>query len=210
MKNEKKVIRSFIKDKDLVKQRRRQIFLGAAKLFLKNGYGGTSMQELADSLGMSKVGLYHYIGGKEDIIHLIAEYSGEYERNTLKQLTQSSSAAQTLSDAIKLYITGVDENQDIHLFNNHVIAGLTPEYRHRMFEDYRFIVNSFKEIIEKGIQTGEFKEVDAGLVAHNLMLAMQAWALKRWLLRNDFTLAEYIKRQTELTIKSLKNDNKES
>jgi AcrR family transcriptional regulator len=52
--NKPKEIRSFIKNRKLVEERRGKIFRGAASIFLKKGYGGTSMQELAQYLHMSK------------------------------------------------------------------------------------------------------------------------------------------------------------
>ena len=90
-----KKIRTFTKNEALIEERRNQIFRGAAKLFLKKGYGGTSMQELAQYLGMSKMGLYHYIGTKEDIIHLILEYSHNHERNLCKRMLENIDEAVT-------------------------------------------------------------------------------------------------------------------
>jgi len=109
---------------------------------------------------------------------------------------------------VRLYISGVDSNQDIHNFNNHVIAGSPQEYRNIMFDDYIFIVDTFKKIIQKGSQDGEFKNVNANLIAQNILLSAQAWATRRWLLRKDFTLEEYIKEQTELVLSLLKNDSR--
>lgn len=202
-----KRIRSLVKNKSLIAQRRNEIFRGAANLFLKKGYSETSMQELADTLGMTKPSLYHYIGSKEDIIHLIVEYSAKYDHNIVNQLSESvhqNSATQHLRDAIRLYIIGVDENQDIHNLNNHVVASMPKEIRQKMFADYEYVAGYFKENIQKGIESGEFKKVNAKLVAENLMLMMQAWAYRRWTFRKDFTLEEYIKQQTDFIINSIK------
>ncbi len=207
-----KKIRTFAKNKALVEERRNQIFRGAAKFFLKKGYNGTSMQELAQYLGMSKMGLYHYIGRKEDIIHLIQDYSGNYEHNLYKQIQENInqlSPTQSLCNAMRLYVAGVDEHQDIHNFLNHVAASMPQDYRRRLYEDYTFVVEIFVEIIQRGIQSGEFREVNASLVAQNIMLLSQAWAHRRWILRKAFTLEEYTKQQIDLVFNSLKNTTTE-
>ena len=207
-----KKIRTFAKNKALIEERRNQIFRGAAKFFLKKGYDGTSMQELAQYLGMSKMGLYHYIGKKEDIIHLIQDYSGNYEHNVCIKIQaniEKLSATQSLCNAIRLYMSDAEENQDIHNFLNHVAASMPPEYRQRLYEDYTFVVDIFVKIIQRGIQSGEFREVNANLVALNIMLFMQAWAHRRWILRKAFTLEEYTKQQIDLVLNSLKNAAKE-
>jgi TetR/AcrR family transcriptional regulator, cholesterol catabolism regulator len=51
--------------------RRKQIFDEAARLFLQRGYDGTSLQEIADAVGILKGSLYHYIGTKEDLLYAI-------------------------------------------------------------------------------------------------------------------------------------------
>ncbi|MFC2033478.1 TetR/AcrR family transcriptional regulator [Chloroflexota bacterium] len=207
----KEKIRSLIKGRKLLIKRRKEILPVAAKLFLRKGYGGTSMQELAQTLGMSKVGLYNYIGKKEDIIHLIVEYSGKHDYDICKKIlryTQQSSPIQSMINAITVYITGVDENQDVLNFINHVIASFPHEYRRKIFNDYTFIVDTFEKIIQKGSQDGEFKNVNANLIAHNMVLAGQAWAYRRWLLRKHYTLEEYIKEQTEIVLSLLKNESR--
>ena len=40
----------------------------AADLFLAEGYDAATMQQLADRLGLHKSSLYHYVGGKEDLL----------------------------------------------------------------------------------------------------------------------------------------------
>src|ERR1700684_2126686 len=43
----------------------------AAQIFYDRGYDATSIQEIADRLGLLKGSLYHYISSKEDILWTI-------------------------------------------------------------------------------------------------------------------------------------------
>jgi AcrR family transcriptional regulator len=47
----------------------------ALDLFLRKGYAGTSMQEIADAVGMGKASIYHYVAGKEDLLFRSLEQS---------------------------------------------------------------------------------------------------------------------------------------
>jgi len=47
--------------------RRDQIILAAAELFVKRGYSGTSMRDIADRVGMLPGSFYHYYPSKEDL-----------------------------------------------------------------------------------------------------------------------------------------------
>jgi AcrR family transcriptional regulator len=48
-------------------QRRSHILLGAAELFVKHGYSGTSIRDIAQRAGMLPGSVYHYFPAKEDL-----------------------------------------------------------------------------------------------------------------------------------------------
>lgn len=45
----------------------------AAKLFYERGYDGTSMDELARKLGITKSAIYHHVSGKEELLRLAVD-----------------------------------------------------------------------------------------------------------------------------------------
>ncbi|MFA7293472.1 MAG: TetR/AcrR family transcriptional regulator [Rhodocyclaceae bacterium] len=47
--------------------RRQQILLGAAQLFVEHGYGGTSVRDIAERVGLMPGSLHHYFPSKEDL-----------------------------------------------------------------------------------------------------------------------------------------------
>lgn len=46
------------------------VVAGAVALFAERGYDGTSMDDIAQSLGIKKASLYHHVGGKERLLEL--------------------------------------------------------------------------------------------------------------------------------------------
>ncbi|MEU8678230.1 TetR/AcrR family transcriptional regulator [Streptomyces sp. NPDC048560] len=52
--------------------RRRQILQGAARCFARDGFHGTSMQDVLKEVGLSAGAVYRYFTGKDDLIAAIA------------------------------------------------------------------------------------------------------------------------------------------
>jgi len=53
--------------------KQQQVVLDAAAIFARRGYDQTTVQQLADELGIAAGGLYHYFGSKEQILGAICE-----------------------------------------------------------------------------------------------------------------------------------------
>ena len=58
---------------DRVRQTRARIVSVALTLFAENGYEATSLQDIADEMGMTKPAVYYHYRGKQEILHDLAE-----------------------------------------------------------------------------------------------------------------------------------------
>lgn len=58
---------------DVRRERRKRFMLGASEVFARHGFRDTTMDMLADRLGVAKVILYRHFASKEDLIHCILE-----------------------------------------------------------------------------------------------------------------------------------------
>lgn len=67
------------------KQAIENIIAISAKLFAEKGYDKTSMQDIADTLGMSKGGVFHHFNSKEDIFNAVMERQFEQIIETVNQ-----------------------------------------------------------------------------------------------------------------------------
>ena len=54
-------------------RRQRAVVADAARVFAERGYDQTSVQQLTDELGIAAGGLYHYFGGKEQLLISICD-----------------------------------------------------------------------------------------------------------------------------------------
>lgn len=82
----------------------RQFILGqAASLFRSNGYKSTSLGEIAQAVGRSKAGLYHYFPSKEDILVGIAHAAID---SLIEQLNGALSKNISLEEQLKELVVG--------------------------------------------------------------------------------------------------------
>src|SRR3954471_797686 len=58
-------------------ERLAEIYRTAAEIILRKGYDATSVNDIANALGMTKAGLYHYIHGKKELLFDIMNYGME-------------------------------------------------------------------------------------------------------------------------------------
>jgi AcrR family transcriptional regulator len=77
-----------------------RIVVAARKLFVEHGVAATSLQMIADDIGVTKAAVYHQFRTKHDIV--VA--SAEFEVDTLEQALDSAEAEPDRSKALDLLI----------------------------------------------------------------------------------------------------------
>ena len=130
------------------------------------------MSELANTFGMSKGGLYHYIGSKEDILYLILTFNAANQANFFEKVNKQItglSPTEVLRTAICAHLERVGEYQDMYIFINHVMPNLSREDRQMMFSDSDRLVTFFQNLLIKGVEAGEFNVDDTQFLADDII-----------------------------------------
>jgi TetR/AcrR family transcriptional regulator, cholesterol catabolism regulator len=196
-------VRTFSNDAELVNERRNHIVKVATELIVKKGYNNISTRELASALGMSTGGLYHYIGSKEDILYLIIHFASDLTGQSLERSVASSDghgAIGRLKESIKIYLETVENYRDFHNFVNHVMLSLCVNDRKTVYEAETRIIDYYEKLLRSGIESGEFRNHDPKLMAHNIVAIANAWANRGWYLKKHYTIDKYLGEQTELIL----------
>jgi AcrR family transcriptional regulator len=94
-------------------RRRQQVVYQAAKVFAQHGYDQTTMQELAATMDLAAGALYHYFGGKEQLLMAICDQLMEplLEQAT-DLLTDLESPEDRLRSLVRLWVAHVVEHRD--------------------------------------------------------------------------------------------------
>lgn len=201
------IIRTLSKDPELVERQRKLIVKSAVKVFLQKSYHKATMRDIAEEAGMAPGNIYHYIGAKDDILHLLcmqASDSIDQMKNKLKQL-KGKNTAEILEQGIRLFLKGIDDTAQSHLFYNREIQNFSHEDRNMLLSTASAYTKFFEGLIRKGIQTGEFKTDHPFLLAHNIFFICEDWALRRWNLKQggNFSMETYTEQQINLIMTML-------
>ncbi len=202
-------IRTHIKDNRLVSSRREEIAKCAARVLVKQGYERTSVREIAEACGMSIGTLYRYVGSKEDILYLVIDQGLSKFVDPVEDFVSrlaSVQPTQALKESIERYFRGVDEGQDIVLFSYQETRNLEVRFRERILDIDRGVKAGFEKILTKGCEEGVFSIDNVGLLANTIVAIGGMWAVRRWSLRNSFTLEEYIRFHTKLLLRAVSKD----
>jgi AcrR family transcriptional regulator len=128
----------------------------ALDLFAERGYQGTSMDDLAESVGILKGSLYHYISGKHDLLSaILVRNSRQHAAFALRVNQAEKRGLEALRYFIKCY---AEENlKDIR--SNTILVrdwSSLPEREAAFFVELtRQQVDYIKEVISQAQQDGE-------------------------------------------------------
>jgi AcrR family transcriptional regulator len=94
-------------------RRRQQAVYQAAKLFARNGYDQTTMQELASTMGLATGALYHYFGAKEQLLRAICDQLMEPLLERARALTATDGPPrEQLRALVRMWVGHVVEHRD--------------------------------------------------------------------------------------------------
>ena len=207
------LIKSKIKDKDLINKRRDHIAKKSVELFVKKGYHQTTVREIAKASEMSMGALYDYISTKEDILFLVCDHIHTTVSNKLtSSFTEEKDSLQNLRDAIKEYYTVIDEIQDYMLLLYQETKSLNKVARKYIFNAEHELTAIFENILRQCIKekTVTLKYRDARLVSQNIMVTGHMWAFRRWAISSEINLKIFIEMQTEILLNGIKNRGAEN
>src|SRR5437762_11407012 len=93
--------------------REEEILGAAARIFREKGYHGASVRDIAESVGLLKGSLYHYIRSKEELLARLFEGALEDTIRELEAIAARDTAPSVrLREMVKAYVSAVTDNLD--------------------------------------------------------------------------------------------------
>ena len=143
-----------------------EILAAAANLFQQKGYHATSVRDIAESVGLLKGSLYHYIRSKEDLLARL--FDGALE-GTVRELTaiatREQSAPARLHAMVAAYVRSVTANLDtVGLYLREWRSLPAPELA-RLRARRRAMRALFEDVIKEGMRRREFATADEKISA---------------------------------------------
>jgi len=188
----------------LIEESRDRIVEAATKLFRRNGFHKTVIKDIAQELGVSQGHIYQYISKKEDILVLILDRAVQDYKEKLFQIPMDDgSPADRIRVAIRSYYLILDRHHEKTNVLYNQVSNLHPNDRKIFDHVEREVLELFQNLIEKGVDEGSFGQVEAYLLAFNIVSLGHMWALKRGRFRGRMNIEQYIELQTSYVFKML-------
>jgi len=146
--------------------REEEILAAAARIFREKGYHGASVRDIAESVGLLKGSLYHYIRSKEDLLARLFDGALEQTVGELETIASGDAAPRTkLHEMVAAYVKAVTANLDaVGLYLREWRALPGPELA-RLRARRRAMRALFEDVIADGTRRREFAAADAKISA---------------------------------------------
>ncbi len=184
-------------------KRREHILRVAAHLFRTEGYKGTSMRDIAQVVGLTKSSLYHYVRGKQDLLLEILRHTVDRAIGRLERIARSTlSPSERLRLAVENHIVHLIEDLDNVACFIEEGKNLAPERMRAYVQQRDRYEGFFRDIVQEGIRTGEFRLTDVRLAGWAI-LGMCNWVAKWYRPGGPYTAQEVATHFGEFAVRAL-------
>lgn len=161
-------------DRNNVKER---IIKAAADLFMERGFGGTTVREIGERAGVGQSSLYHHAHSKGQ---LLAELHAKHVQDISGRLeaivdSKDSSAVQ-LRGVVKALVDMVHTHKAVVTVYLRESYALSDEAREGVAQERKRNDTIIEQIIQRGIDSGEFRSDLDVTLTRRAILGMCNWA----------------------------------
>ena len=146
---------------------RRQLIDKAAELFATRGYARTTMNDIAEELGLKRSSLYHYFRNKEEILDVLIEDQTVAPSQMLQRLIDDTSLPmleklrRAFSESI---LRKLSESAQFRVLDQIEFEMPAPQAsQHRRMK--RQVLELWSQLIAEGIASGDLRDVDSRMAA---------------------------------------------
>jgi AcrR family transcriptional regulator len=162
---------------------RRQILDESAKLFIAHGFNGTTINDIAATLDVTRTNIYYYFKDKRAILE---ELTGDIfltgQLIAKKAAEPRSDPVMALRALVEIYARVVLSNPVRFRVIERNADYLSPEVGAKVTAARKNLFNDFRSVIQEGVSAGAFRPVDAGNATLSI-IGMCSWAA--WWYRPD-------------------------
>ena len=162
-----------------INERLAEIYRTAAQIILRKGYDATSVNDIANALGMTKAGLYHYINGKKELLFDIMNFGlWELDEEVAAPARAINDPAERLRFIVDAHARLVTRGQGAITILVDEVTALTPAQQRKITQSKRKYFDFLRDTLNELKTAGKMQDVDTTAAAFSL-LGMINW-LSRW------------------------------
>jgi AcrR family transcriptional regulator len=159
--------------------RKQQIYSTARSMFSERGYPATTVRDIARELNIQAGSLYAHIESKEDVLwEIVNRAADRFIAAADPIVTSDATPAGKLRALVRSHVRFVADHLDEATIFLHEWKFLSEERRNSVAERRRHYESLYRQVIEQGIEQGDFVPTDPK-VATLLVLSAVNW-MPQW------------------------------
>ncbi len=152
-----------------------QILKAAQQIFARYGYFKSTMDDIAQAMGMKKGSLYYYYKSKEDILKDVVNYESEQFLNALqKEIESLKTPQEKILRFLQFRTKEFMQLMNLHQVSIQAFLEATSILSEMYQECFEKEINLLTKIINEGIKKGLFFEYDALKIAKSMLTFAEA------------------------------------
>ena len=189
-------------------EKKEQIMDAALKIIISKGYENSRMDDIVDLSSMSKGAIYWYYKSKKEVyLNLVNYWVIKYSTVINHIVEEDDSAADQLKDVFDYFI--LQYEQDPSAFKALVefwsLAGRDKDFHRKVDRVYTKFLEFLERIINKGVKSGEFKNLDVRVTALSIMVNIEGIIWFTLFDAHGLSAREYINTITNFILSGLIN-----
>jgi AcrR family transcriptional regulator len=150
---------------------RTRLLDAATAAFADHGFHGTTTRDIASAAGMSPAAVYVHHRSKEELLYLISRAGHEHTLALVRRSVAATDGgpAEQLAAVMRDFAADHARTHTTARIVNYERAALEPAHHAEILELRRAIGLEFRELVRRGIESGEFHVTDADMAAGALM-----------------------------------------
>ncbi|HXM58354.1 MAG TPA: TetR/AcrR family transcriptional regulator [Candidatus Dormibacteraeota bacterium] len=158
-------------------ERREEILVRASEVFDAKGYEAGTLEDVAQAMGMTKAGLYHYVSSKSELVFQLFDRAWAIGFERTAHIPAIEDPAERLAALIRCHVEVIAERKSLFT----VFFGRRPKFdegsERVLLEKERHYVGVFARAVRDAADAGLIAPVDPRVGAMAI-LGMASWVYK--------------------------------
>jgi AcrR family transcriptional regulator len=162
-------------DREAQNRLKQEAFLKAGtRCFNQKGFSGTSLDEIAEQLQVSKGAFYYHFANKEALLTQCFDYTLDQLEQVVARIEQLEAPAAAKLEAACRHIFVLQNSEQGPLVHFNAITALAPEVRQRLLGRLASVHATLEKYVAQAAEARQFRDIPAGIVIQLLTGALNA------------------------------------
>tara|TARA_B100000579_G_scaffold428575_1_gene438972 strand:+ start:494 stop:1105 length:612 start_codon:yes stop_codon:yes gene_type:complete len=194
----------------LKNKREHQILTAALAVAVEKGYSDSRIDDIVQNSKLSKGTIYWYYKSKKDVYLALVDYwFKQYSSEILSQIEKKQSASKKLINLFQYFINQFDTNPTVFkiLTEFWSLSKRDPDFNHKFQKLYQAFLKYIITIIEEGISSKEFKNVNPRITALSILINVEGIHWFTLFQKSGVEAKEYINTISNFILSGLKMEH---